>query len=158
MIRIAQNSDIAAVRLLMLAMEGMSAFLAESAGVLEKMFAENRGRFGYQNVLVFAQGAEICGAMCLYPARLEATLNLPLIEALKQAHLPSVVEPETDGSADEMYLDSLGVDEKHRRQGIAKALFEAALTLSREQGYKKASLLVERKKPHLSAFYASFGV
>ncbi len=56
------------------------------------------------------------------------------------------------------YIDDLCVDEKHRRQGIGRQLFEAAVLRAKELGCHNVTLNVWSCNPAAAAFYRAQGL
>lgn len=75
------------------------------------------------------------------------------------ACLHFVDRPETPYSHARHYLhvDEFGVDEKHRRQGIGRALFAAIRSLGMERGYDRIELDVWSFNEDALRFYESIG-
>ncbi|GEM_PF-7027612 len=156
----AARSQVEALRLLLLAMEGMSEFLGRDFEVLANLFRARGNRFSFENVLVCTdETGAVVGALCAYEAAREVELNRALFEA------GFAVEYETSGQAGEIYVDSVAVAEAWRGRGLARAMFEALFERFGGEcggecggfGGVEFSLLVEPRKALTKAFYERVG-
>ena len=98
------------------------------------------------------------------PERLRAYLAEPnqhLIVALKEdevvGQIRAAVHKNPD-TADQLYIDNLGVTPALQRQGIASELLAAMLELGRASGCEEAWLATEETNQQARGFYESFGV
>ena len=56
------------------------------------------------------------------------------------------------------YIDLIVVDEKHRRQGVGKALFQSVEKRARKHGAKRVDLMVWSHNPVAMRAYESYGM
>ena len=150
MILNARKDDAArCIELLNLAMEDIAFTLSgvsdpdQSDEILHKFFRSEINRLSYNNVFVFKFDGEI------------ETLDGPIRAHLQM--LGSNEFPQTECFADELYIDSLAVDERFRGRGIAKELIKFIFTLASKRNIKKVALIVDEKKPKTMAFYERLG-
>ncbi|WP_103635520.1 GNAT family N-acetyltransferase [Campylobacter concisus] len=162
MIKNAQKQDAKiCIKLLNLAMEDIAYKLsgyddpAKSDEILEKFFQSETNRLSYKNVYVYKRDDVIIAAMCAYFGGDAAQLDSEISQHLKALGKDAQIEKECFD--DEFYIDSIAVDEKFRRQGLAKELILHSFAKAKELGHKKVSLIVDVNKPKVRKFYESLG-
>ena len=162
MIKNAQKQDAKiCIKLLNLAMEDIAYKLSgyddpvKSDEILEKFFESEINRLSYKNVYVYKRDDVIIAAMCAYFGGDAAQLDREISQHLKALGKDAQIEKECFD--DEFYIDSIAVDEKFRRQGLAKELILHSFAKAKELGYKKVSLIVDINKPKVRKFYESLG-
>ena len=162
MIKNAQKQDAKiCIKLLNLAMEDIAYKLSgyddpvKSDEILEKFFVSEINRLSYKNVYVYKRDDVIIAAMCAYFGGDAAQLDREISQHLKALGKDAQIEKECFD--DEFYIDSIAVDEKFRRQGLAKELILHSFARAKELGHKKVSLIVDVNKPKVCKFYESLG-
>ena len=162
MIKNAQKQDAQiCIKLLNLAMEDIAYKLSgyddhvKSDEILEKFFVSETNRLSYKNVYVYKRDDVIIAAMCAYFGGDVAKLDREISQHLKALGKDAQIEKECFD--DEFYIDSIAVDEKFRRQGLAKELILHSFAKAKELGHKKVSLIVDINKPKVRKFYESLG-
>ena len=162
MIKNAQKQDAKiCIKLLNLAMEDIAYKLSgyddpvKSDEILEKFFKSETNRLSYKNVYVYKRDEQIIAAMCAYFGGDAWQLDREISQHLKTLGKDAQIEKECFD--DEFYIDSIAVDEKFRRQGLAKELILHSFAKAKELGYKKVSLIVDINKPKVRKFYESLG-
>ena len=162
MIKNAQKQDAKiCIKLLNLAMEDIAYKLSgyddpvKSDEILEKFFVSETNRLSYKNVYVYKRDDVIIAAMCAYFGGDVAKLDSEISQHLKALGKDAQIEKECFD--DEFYIDSIAVDEKFRRQGLAKELILHSFARAKELGHKKVSLIVDINKPKVRKFYESLG-
>lgn len=162
MIKNAQKQDAKiCIKLLNLAMEDIAYKLsgyddpAKSDEILEKFFQSETNRLSYKNVYVYKRDDVIIAAMCAYFGGDAWQLDREILQHLKALGKDAQIEKECFD--DEFYIDSIAVDEKFRRQGLAKELILHSFARAKELGHKKVSLIVDINKPKVRKFYESLG-
>ena len=162
MIKNAQKQDAKiCIKLLNLAMEDIAYKLsgyddpAKSDEILEKFFVSEINRLSYKNVYVYKRDDVIIAAMCAYFGGDAWLLDREISQHLKALGKDAQIEKECFD--DEFYIDSIAVDEKFRRQGLAKELILHSFAKAKELGHKKVSLIVDVNKPKVRKFYESLG-
>ena len=162
MIKNAQKQDAKiCIKLLNLAMEDIAYKLSgyddpvKSDEILEKFFKSETNRLSYKNVYVYKRDDVIIAAMCAYFGGDAAQLDSEISQHLKALGKDAQIEKECFD--DEFYIDSIAVDEKFRRQGLAKELILHSFAKAKELGHKKVSLIVDVNKPKVRKFYESLG-
>ena len=162
MIKNAQKQDAKiCIKLLNLAMEDIAYKLSgyddpvKSDEILEKFFKSETNRLSYKNVYVYKRDDVIIAAMCAYFGGDAWQLDREISQHLKALGKDAQIEKECFD--DEFYIDSIAVDEKFRRQGLAKELILHSFAKAKELGYKKVSLIVDVNKPKVRKFYESLG-
>ena len=162
MIKNAQKQDAKiCIKLLNLAMEDIAYKLsgyddpAKSDEILEKFFQSETNRLSYKNVYVYKRDDVIIAAMCAYFGGDAWQLDREILQHLKALGKDAQIEKEC--CDDEFDIDSIAVDEKVRRQGLAKELILHSFAKAKELGHKKVSLIVDINKPKVRKFYESLG-
>ena len=162
MIKNAQKQDAKiCIKLLNLAMEDIAYKLSgyddpvKSDEILEKFFISEINRLSYKNVYVYKRDEQIIAAMCAYFGGDAWQLDREISQHLKALGKDAQIEKECFD--DEFYIDSIAVDEKFRRQGLAKELILHSFAKAKELGHKKVSLIVDVNKPKVRKFYESLG-
>ncbi|ERJ24140.1 Acetyltransferase (GNAT family) [Campylobacter concisus UNSW1] len=162
MIKNAQKQDAKiCIKLLNLAMEDIAYKLSgyddpvKSDEILEKFFKSETNRLSYKNVYVYKRDDVIIAAMCAYFGGDAWQLDREILQHLKALGKDAQIEKECFD--DEFYIDSIAVDEKFRRQGLAKELILHSFAKAKELGHKKVSLIVDVNKPKVRKFYESLG-
>ena len=162
MIKNAQKQDAKiCIKLLNLAMEDIAYKLSgyddpvKSDEILEKFFKSDTNRLSYKNVYVYKRNEQIIAAMCAYFGGDAWQLDSEISQHLKALGKDAQIEKECFD--DEFYIDSIAVDEKFRRQGLAKELILHSFARAKELGHKKVSLIVDVNKPKVRKFYESLG-
>ncbi len=162
MIKNAQKQDAKiCIKLLNLAMEDIAYKLSgyddpvKSDEILEKFFKSETNRLSYKNVYVYKRDDVIIAAMCAYFGGDAWLLDREISQHLKALGKDAQIEKECFD--DEFYIDSIAVDEKFRRQGLAKELILHSFARAKELGHKKVSLIVDVNKPKVRKFYESLG-
>ena len=162
MIKNAQKQDAKiCIKLLNLAMEDIAYKLSgyddpvKSDEILEKFFESETNRLSYKNVYVYKRDEQIIAAMCAYFGGDAWQLDSEISQHLKALGKDAQIEKECFD--DEFYIDSIAVDEKFRRQGLAKELILHSFARAKELGHKKVSLIVDINKPKVRKFYESLG-
>ena len=117
-----------------------------------KKFEENFHRedvyFGYKNVLVIKEKEKIVGCIVFFSGEEEDGFKNIVEES-------EVIEKEAEN--DELYIDSLAVDEDYRGLGLAKKLVNAVFKEAKVKGINKVSLIVDEKKEYLLGVYKKMG-
>ena len=162
MIKNAQKQDAKiCIKLLNLAMEDIAYKLSgyddpvKSDEILEKFFESETNRLSYKNVYVYKRDDVIIAAMCAYFGGDAWLLDREISQHLKALGKDAQIEKECFD--DELYIDSIAVDEKFRGQGLAKELILHSFARAKELGHKKVSLIVDVNKPKVRKFYESLG-
>ncbi|MCA0757450.1 GNAT family N-acetyltransferase [Paenibacillus sp. N4] len=165
MIEPASKEDVKEVLPLLLSAIGYIAFsLAgtdneeEAARVLAEFYAREDNRLSYRHVLVYRKEGTVAGMLLSYPGDGAAELDAPLAarpgrEGDTYAGSGITVEAE----AGEYYLDAIAVEERYRKQGIAKALIAAFERRGRLEGYDTVSLIVEQDNKSAYSIYSKLG-
>lgn len=165
MIEPASKEDVSEVLPLLLDAIGLIAFsLAgtdseeEAAKVLAGFYAREDNRLSYRHVLVYRKEGTVAGMLLSYPGDGAAELDAPLAARPGRAGDPDagsgVVVEALPG---EYYLDSVAVEKRYQRQGVAKALIAAFERRGRLAGYDTVSLIVEQDNKSAYSMYSKLG-
>ena len=117
----------------------------------------DESQYSYRNTLVaITDDGAVAGACVSYPGADLHRLREPFIREAKARfgvdH--SGIDDETE--AGELYIDSIAVYPEYRRQGIAKALLNAAIAKAHDLGLP-AGLLVDKANPNAERLYTALG-
>lgn len=109
----------------------------ETFAFLEKIYKQKGNSISYENILLYeAENGFVAGMICSYDGADEKELDARLNKLL-----PKPLEPECLSIF--YYIDAIAVDEKYRRQGIAKTLLDAACKEAMKAN-KNIDLLVDQ--------------
>lgn len=113
------------------------------AAMRDFILSPRLNRFSPANALVAEVAGRNAGACFSFPAARQPELDGLILEALRRRglNLPALAQ---EGEAGSYYLYTLGVDPAFRRVGIGSALTRASLEKALEQGFHRASILVEQ--------------
>lgn len=138
------------INLLALAMENFVDM--SNKALIEHFFTQENNRFSYQNIIIYKKENQIAGALCFYDGEKSKELDMPLNLEFKKLGKKTLIKE----CEDEMYIDSVVVDEKFRGQKIATKLIFFAYEKAKEKG-KKLSLIVENKNEKAKKLYENLG-
>ena len=122
---------------------------AEALRSYEQNFVRTDVYFSYQNIILAKIGLDIIGCILSFRGIDEEKY------ATNSEHDSSLMVRES--SDDEIYIDSLAVDERYRGQGIAKKLIFEVIEYAKSIGYRKVGLLADLSQPHLGELYRKLG-
>ncbi|ASM34804.1 GNAT family N-acetyltransferase [Campylobacter sp. RM12327] len=162
MVRSAKISDaLVAIDLIDLALENISSVLTgeenkeKAKSVLREFFVSKQNLYSFENVFVYEINGLVVGAMCVYDSNLRDKLLEPIISRLKMINKNHKIDKEC--FENEYYIDTIAVNEKFRKRGIATKMFEHAFLEAKKLDIKKCSLVVDILKPKTKSFYESLG-
>lgn len=110
--------------------------------------------YSFENTFVAEIEGKIVGAMCAYDGADYQRLKQPVVDMLgSDSGFAQLKETE----AGEFYLDSVGVLNEYRGQGIASNLFAAQIARAASLGHTTVGLIVDIDKPQAEALYTRLG-
>ena len=110
--------------------------------------------YSFKNTFVAEIEGKIVGAMCAYDGADYQRLKQPVVDMLgSDSGFAQLKETE----AGEFYLDSVGVLNEYRGQGIASNLFAAQIARAASLGHTTVGLIVDIDKPQAEALYTRLG-
>lgn len=110
--------------------------------------------YSFENTFVAEIEGKIVGAMCAYDGADYQRLKQPVVDMLgSDSGFAQLKETE----AGEFYLDSVGVLNEYRGQGIASNLFAAQIARAASLGHTTVGLIVDIDKPQVEALYTRLG-
>lgn len=120
--------------------------------------SEDNTLYSWKNAIVATVDGVSVGSLIAYDGRRYKKLRQrtwsSLWDDMDKGYL-SKVEAEThDG---EFYLDSMAIRPEYRGHGIGRMLIEDAVKKGKELGCACSSLLVDKNKPRLEAYYQAMG-
>lgn len=114
-------------------------------------------QYSYTNTLVAMENDDVAGICVSYNGALLHQLRKAFVEeARKQLGGDFSTMPD-ETQAGELYIDSLAVDARFRRRGIAQALLKATAEKARKAGIAHVGLLVDRQNQRAQTLYAKAG-
>ncbi|MDR1612636.1 MAG: GNAT family N-acetyltransferase [Planctomycetota bacterium] len=120
------------------------------------ILARERNRYSLENILVAKVGGRAIGMVLSFPADDQLELDLHIAGHLRRRGIDAKLLAQ-EGIPGTYYLCDIGVLPQFRRRGIGGALFETALIRARRFGFKRASLLADRTRTGVEAFFGSMG-
>lgn len=132
--------------------------LEEFHQLLTHLVGREDTQYSYRNTLVaFDEEGTIMGICVAYDgAKLHELRKAFMAETLKAFGRDlSGIPDETQ--AGEYYIDSLCVERKFRKQGIASALLRATIQRATGMGFPKVGLLVDKGNPSAERLYTQLG-
>ena len=114
-------------------------------------------QYSYRNTLVAMDDVDVVGIAVSYDGARLHQLRQAFIEAAKEQIGKDHSGMDDETQAGELYLDSLAVLPKYRRQGIASRLIKAAKERANSFGLPCVGLLVDKGNPSGEALYSSLG-
>lgn len=164
LIRQARPEDADAVAAAIVAAEGeMILFFTgvsdpeKAANVLKKfVLSPTPSRYSLENNLVAVLDGRAVGAAMSFPADSQATLDLPILEAVRARRI-ALDRLAPEGEPGTWYVSTMGIDPACRGRGIGSALLQASIEKGKAAGYEKSSLLVARDKPRVRELYERLG-
>ena len=121
---------------------------ADALKEYEKNFSRTDVYFSFKNTIVAKINNQLVGCILFFKGEDEVNYFFG-----SEREDSSIRESEDD----EIYIDSLAVDERYRGKGIAKQLIKYVVQESVSLGYKKISLLADVSQPHLGKMYSDLG-
>lgn len=132
--------------------------LEEFHQLLTHLVGRKDSQYSYRNTLVaFDEEGTIMGICVAYDgAKLHELRKAFMAETLKAFGRDlSGIPDETQ--AGEYYIDSLCVERKFRKQGIASALLRATIQRASGMGFPRVGLLVDKGNPSAERLYTQLG-
>ena len=114
-------------------------------------------QYSYRNTLVAMDADRVVGISVSYDGGLLHELRRAFIEAAKEHIGKDHTGMDDETQAGELYLDTLAVLPKYRRQGIARKLLLATKERANHLGLPCVGLLVDKGNPVGEALYNSVG-
>jgi ribosomal protein S18 acetylase RimI-like enzyme len=131
--------------------EGMS-----PVQVVAHNLAQNHYPHGYGQTIVATRGEAVVGMALSFPSqyhRITAEMER-FFPAGRLDHMRAFFSARVEES---WFLDALGVNPDHRRQGIGRGLIEAVQSRALAQGYRQLSLIVFADNNPALALYTALG-
>lgn len=137
------------------------AFIARKDAVaalnfLEFHLASENNQYSYQNCYVIEKENKIVAAANLYDGALLLDLRKP-IETYIHTHYNPQFSPEDETQTGEVYLDTIGVDQKIQGQGLGSILLRYLIDEIVIKQNKTLGLLVESDNPKAKKLYQKLG-
>lgn len=132
--------------------------LAEFETVMTKLVEAENTQYSYRNTFVALDDDGTVAGICVsYDGKNLHTLRKPFIAAIKSAFGRDYSGIGDETQAGELYLDSLAVDERYRRRGIAGKLLQATKEKAARLGLPAVGLLVDKGNPNAERLYRANG-
>lgn len=134
-----------------------SRLLAAFRKMMTMLVEREDSQYSYQNTLVAMDAEQVVGISVSYDGGCLHELRRAFIEAAKEQIGKDHSGMDDETQAGELYLDSLAVLPKYRRQGIARKLLLATKERANLLGLPRVGLLVDKDNPVGEALYTSVG-
>lgn len=164
MIRTAEISDIdQLVEWVWIILEDMELALLKTIdkNTLKKMMKEameNKNyRYSYHRALICTREGKRAGVCFGYKGELEAVIDAPLNEKLKEHGIVEPLFKDAETTKGEWYLDSLVTDENFRGQGVATELLEAIPAIAKAENEKIIGLNCDQMNQKAKQLYLKMG-
>lgn len=125
--------------------------------MMTMLVERENSQYSYRNTLVAMDGDKVIGISVSYDGDRLHELRRAFIEAAKKYIGKDHSGMDDETQAGELYLDSLAVLPKYRRQGIARKLLKATKERANRLGLPCVGLLVDKDNPIGEALYTSIG-
>ena len=113
--------------------------------------------YSYRNVVVAEVDGCAVGALVAYDGARYAVLRKTTFDLVEKNMGVKLEHNAMETGEGEFYLDSMAVLPQFRELGIGKMLMQNRMELARGLGIDKVSILVDKDKPRLQAYYESLG-
>ncbi len=113
--------------------------------------------YSYRNAVVAEVDGCIVGALVAYDGARYAAMRKTTFDLVEKNMGVKLEHNVMETGEGEFYLDSLAVLPQFRGLNIGKMLMQNRMELARGLGIGKVSILVDKDKPRLQAYYESLG-
>lgn len=132
--------------------------LAEFEAMITKIVEAENSQYSYRNTLVALDDDGTVAGICVsYDGKDLHTLRKAFIDAAKSAFGRDFSGIDDETQAGELYADSLAVEERYRRRGIASKLLQATKEKAAKLGLPAVGLLVDKGNPNAERLYRANG-
>ncbi len=113
--------------------------------------------YNYHNTVVAEVNGNLAGALVAYDGSRYATLRKTTFDLVEKNMGMKLEQNAMETGEGEYYLDSMAILPQFRGLNIGKMLMQNRMEHARHLGVGKVTLLVDRDKPRLQAYYESLG-
>lgn len=113
--------------------------------------------YSYRNAAVAEVDGCVVGALVAYDGARYAAMRKTTFDLVEKNMGVKLEQNVMETGEGEFYLDSLAVMPQFRGLNIGKMLMQNRMELARGLGIGKVSILVDKDKPRLQAYYESLG-
>ncbi|MCL2566555.1 MAG: GNAT family N-acetyltransferase [Alphaproteobacteria bacterium] len=133
---------------------------------MEACFKSNQPhQLHYSNCLVAVMDNEIIGEATCYAGNKIPAFNKNLSSIIaefpkdytKIKHVVDMLQHLKEADADEYYMDTLSIQQKHQHTGIGHYLLQAVYAKAAQEGFSKLSIVVQYGKEYLLDYYIKQG-
>lgn len=118
----------------------------------------DNSQYSYRNSIVaLADDGNVAGVSVSYDGKDLRYLRKAFVAAALEAFGRDFSDIDDETQAGELYLDSIAVDERYRRQGIAKKLLNATIEKAGRLNIPAVGLLVDKGNPDAERLYTACG-
>lgn len=114
--------------------------------------------YSYRNAAVAEVDGCVVGALVAYDGARYAAMRKTTFDLVEKNMGVKLEHNAMETGEGEFYLDSLAVMPQFRGLNIGKMLMQNRMELARGLGIGKVSILVDKDKPRLQAYYESLGL
>ncbi len=116
--------------------------------LLKEYYLDSQSKFSYLHTIVYEIDNQIAGCCIYYPSSIEPSLNKKM-----DSYLSCDYQFPEEGIEGTIYIDSLAVSKKFRKQGIAQKLLSHIV----KETSTNLSLLVDDQKKGVQRYYQHLG-
>ena len=113
--------------------------------------------YSYRHTCIAEVNGKAVGALVAYDGAPYAEMRAKTFGLVQQTSGMDLSKNAMETGPGEFYLDSMAVLPEHRGLGIGQMLMRNRMTYALVNGFEAVTLLVDKDKPHLQAYYESLG-
>lgn len=132
--------------------------LQDFENMMIRLVEADNSQYSYRNSIVaLADDGNVAGVCVSYDGKDLRYLRKAFVAAALEAFGRDFSGIDDETQAGELYLDSIAVDERYRRQGIAKKLLNATIEKAGRLNIPAVGLLVDKGNPDAERLYTACG-
>lgn len=113
--------------------------------------------YSYRNTRVAVVNDKAVGALIGYDGARYAAMRAKTFGLVQQTSGMDLSKNAMETGPGEFYLDSMAILPDYRGLGIGKLLMQDRMDWAKPNGFEIVTLLVDKDKPHLQAYYEELG-
>ena len=113
--------------------------------------------YGYRHTRIVEVNSQSVGALVAYDGAPYAEMRAKTFGLVQQTFGMDLSKNAMETGHGEFYLDSMAILPEYRGHGIGHALMRDRMEWAFRNGFKAVTLLVDKDKPRLQAYYESLG-
>lgn len=132
--------------------------LHDFEAMMTRLVEADDSQYSYRNALMAVDGdGHVAGVCVSYDGKDLHRLRKAFVAAALEAFGRDYSDMDDETQSGELYIDSLAVDKRFRRQGIARQLLEASKQKARKLDIPAVGLLVDKGNPDAERLYKACG-